>query len=123
MKQSARTVLLVVDDESTVCRVLRRMLSPLVDELLTAENVADAEAILEARSVTHLLCDHLLGPHQPKGMDAASRWRERYPSISTAVILTGARMDELEPSAGIDAVISKVVDAEQLAGALGLGGG
>lgn len=121
MTQSARTVLLVVDDESTVCRVLRRMLSPLVDELLAAENVSDAEAILEARSVTHLLCDHLLGPHQPKGMDVAADWRERYPSITAAVILTGASMDELERSAGIDAVIPKTVDARQLAEALGLG--
>ena len=118
MTSPSDRILLVLDDEATVCRSLRRILSRSFDEILTAETPADAERILESRPVTHLLCDQLLGPGQPLGNDLAARWRPRYPSIEHVVLLTGADIRTLQIADEVDLVLPKTTELAELTSAL-----
>lgn len=122
MAETGDTLLLVIDDESSVCRALRRLMRGRVDEIVTAETPADAEAILDTRAVTHVICDHLLGPGQPRGIDLARRWRERYPAIAGLVVLTGTNVANLEAPPEVDHVLPKTTDPTELARRLGLAG-
>ena len=56
------SILLIIDDESSVCRALSRILRRKANEIITAQTIVDAELVLDTRDVTHVLCDHLLGP-------------------------------------------------------------
>ena len=120
MAEKTRSVLLVVDDESSVCRALRRLLGDKVDEIVTASTPADAETILHSKQVTHVICDHLLGPGQPKGMDIAKEWKGAFPSIRSIIILTGTNVKDLHPPDTIDHVLPKTTDPVELAEILGL---
>jgi CheY-like chemotaxis protein len=118
LNERSPKILLVLDDEATVCRSLQRVLGKTFDEILTAETPADAETILGSRAVTHLLCDHLLGPGQPTGHDLATRWRAEHPSLEQVVLLTGADVSRLEVSDAIDRVLPKTTELPDLARAL-----
>lgn len=121
MSISSESTLLVVDDESAVCRALRRMLQGRVGRIVTAETPEDAEAVLASTAVTHLICDHYLGPGQPLGMTLAARWRTSYPSLERVVVLTGKDVEGIEPVSGIDHLLPKTIDPDRLAVALGIG--
>jgi CheY-like chemotaxis protein len=110
-----RTTLLVVDDESAVGRVLRRLLRERFDEIVAVETPADAEAVLASRPVTHVVCDHCLGAGQPEGLTVASAWRAAYPSIRRLIILTGADVKNLTALPGVDLVLPKTTDPADLA--------
>jgi hypothetical protein len=90
------------------------------DEIVTAQTPADAETILHSKPVTHVICDHLLGPGQPKGMDIAKEWKGAFPSIRSIVILTGTNVKNLHPPETIDHVLPKTTDPVELAALLGL---
>jgi CheY-like chemotaxis protein len=115
---SGKTTLLVVDDESAVCRAMRRMLRGKFDEIVTVETPADAEVVLATRQVTHIVCDQCLGPGQPEGLAIASGWRAAYPSIRKLVILTGANVKNLAALPGVDLVLPKTIDPVDLAAIL-----
>jgi len=115
-----RSVLLVVDDESTVCRALSRMLKKYADEIITATNPNEAESVLEMGEVTHLICDHWFGPGQPLGLDLVARWKKRYASISRAVVLTGTDVTQLRAQPGVYQIMAKTVEPRELAQALNL---
>jgi len=117
----SRTVLLVVDDESSVCRAIKRLLKNKVDEILTAQTPADAETILRSRAVTHVICDQLLGPSQPLGTDLSRGWKERYPSIRRIAILTGTNVGNIARPEGVDHVLAKTTDPVKLAELMGFG--
>ncbi|MBN2526799.1 MAG: hypothetical protein JXR76_10420 [Deltaproteobacteria bacterium] len=108
-------VLLIIDDEASVCRALSRILSRKATEIITARSIADAELILDTREVTHVLCDHLLGPGQPKGLDNAIYWKSEYPSIEKVIVLTGTDAAFNAPPEGVDKVLPKTTDPLQLA--------
>jgi CheY-like chemotaxis protein len=114
-----KTTLLVVDDESAVCRALRRLLKGRFDAIIAVETPADAEAVLAAQRVTHVLCDQCLGPGQPEGLAIASGWRATYPSIRKMIILTGANVKNLAALPGVDLVLPKTTDPVDLAALLG----
>ena len=118
MRGEEKTILLVVDDENAVCRALRRMLKNKFDEVLAVETPADAEAVLASRPVTHVVCDHCLGPGQPEGLAIAGAWRSAYPSIRRLVILTGVNLKNLSPAPGIDLLLPKTIDPADLASRL-----
>ena len=120
MAEKARSVLLVVDDESSVCRALRRLMVDRADEIVIAQTPADAETILHSKPVTHIICDHLLGPGQPKGMDIAKGWKDAFPTIRSLIILTGTDVRDLHCPETIDHVLSKTTDPVELAELLGL---
>lgn len=118
--QNQKRVVLIVDDESSVLRAVGRMLAKYADEILTASGHTEAEAILESRSVTHILCDHWFGRGLPLGLDLAAKWKTLYPKLEKVVVLTGVDIDALSPSPLIDAVLPKTTDPEKLASTLGL---
>ena len=107
-------MLLVVDDENTVCRALTRILKGKVGQIWTATNAVEAESILKSGSITHVICDHWFGPGQPLGMDLVKQWKNTYGSIKRAIVLTGTPIEKLKDNDGVDKVLSKVVDPEDL---------
>ena len=113
------TTLLIIDDESSVRRVLTRILSKRADTVLTTATIADALLILETNKITHVICDHLLGPGQQTGIDAVSDWKFKCPSIKSLLILTGAITSLNNTTAsipkGIDAIIAKTTDPMDIA--------
>ena len=113
--------LLIIDDEASVCRALSRILRQKAQDIITAQNTADAELIMDTRDVTHILCDHLLGPGQPRGLDTAVHWKNEYPSIEKIIILTGTDAAFDAPPPGIDHVLPKTTDPLKLAEYLELG--
>ena len=120
MAEKTRSVLLVVDDESSVCRALRRLMGDRADEIVTAQTPADAETILHSKPVTHVICDHFLGPGQPKGADIAKEWKGAHPSIRSVIILTGTNVKSLQCTETIDHGLPKTTDPVELAELLGL---
>ena len=114
------SILLVIDDEASVCRALGRILRKKASEIITAQNIVDAELVLDTKEVTHVLCDHLLGPGQPKGLETAIHWKAEYPSIEKIIILTGTDAAFARTPAGIDHVLPKTTDPLKLAEILGL---
>ena len=119
MADESRTILLVVDDESSVCRALKRLLRDKADEIISAETPADAETILRSKQVTHVICDHLLGPGQPLGIDVASGWKREYPSVQRIALLTGTNLSNLAKPDGIDHLLPKTTDPVKLAQLMG----
>lgn len=107
-------ILLVIDDESAVCRALRRLLGPRVDQFITAETAEDALTVLETRSVTHVLCDFALGPGQPNGIDMARQWKTQFSSLKKVIVITGTNAADGECPEGIDRVIGKATDPDTL---------
>ena len=111
--------LLVVDDESTVCRALSRMLGDQVARVLTASSPAEAETVLESQEVTHLICDHWFGPGEPVGLEVASKWKQQYGSLVKVVVLTGTDVTRLDAAQGVDCIMDKTASPEEIARALG----
>lgn len=118
MKEKPEAVLLIVDDERSVCRALSRLLDRKVQEILSATNAMEAEVILKSGRVTHVICDHWFGPGQPLGTDLVTEWKMRYPNIRKAVVLTGTDINKLDADA-VDAILPKVVDPADLIKVLG----
>jgi DNA-binding NtrC family response regulator len=114
------SVLLIVDDERSVCRALTRLLVGSIEQIQTATTPTEAEIILRSAKVTHVICDHWFGPGQPLGMDLVAKWKEQYPSICRAVVLTGTDINKLTLTDAVDKVLPKVVDPADLIEVLGL---
>ncbi|MCP4602812.1 MAG: response regulator [Proteobacteria bacterium] len=117
-KTKTLKVALIVDDEKIACSALSFFLKRHFDEVLMANDPADAEALLNKCRVTHLICDHWLGAKKPMGIDLVSKWRKQYPSINCAVILTGADVSSLCTDASVDKVLSKAAPPELLLSSL-----
>ncbi|HEY3452535.1 MAG TPA: response regulator [Myxococcales bacterium] len=101
-------VLLLVDDEPDITKVLRRMLKRSFDAVFTATSGEAAAEILSQNSVTHVVADHDLGDEGPKGATLVSRWRQAHPSIRFAAIFTGrVSTREIEGMPGINAAYAK----------------
>jgi DNA-binding NtrC family response regulator len=113
------SVLLIVDDERTVCRALTRLLDRSVSKIQTATNPREAEIILRSGNITHVICDHWFGPGQPLGLDLVGQWKETYQSIKCAVVLTGTDVEELSKPKYVDEILPKVIDPDELIAALG----
>ena len=121
MKEKPEAVLLIVDDERTVCRALSRLLDHKVKEILSATNPTEAEIVLRSGRITHLICDHWFGPGQPVGIDLVTRWKKAFPSIQRAVVLTGTDINKLDKGEAVDEILPKVVVPKKLTKALCLG--
>ncbi len=114
ISERAENILLIVDDESSVCRAISRMLQRSVSEITTAISPTEAETILETRQVTHIICDHWFGQGQPLGLSLVATWKKRYPSLKRIVVLTGTDVSQLETPEGVDGVMPKTVDPAKL---------
>lgn len=118
MKVKPEAVLLIVDDESSVCRALSRLLDSQVREILSATNPTEAEIILRSGRVTHLICDQWFGPGQPLGIDLVTKWKKSYPAMQKGIVLTGTDIRELDAGETVDKILPKVVDPDVLIQAL-----
>lgn len=119
-KQLLKSILLIVDDESSVCRALSRIFRSCVDEVLTAFSPIEAETVLATKKITHLICDQWFGIGQPLGLDLVVKWKREHPSISRIVILTGTDVTQLEMPPDVDRIMDKTVDPKLLMGVLEL---
>jgi CheY-like chemotaxis protein len=109
-----RKVALVVDDEPIFCRSMSRLLGRAFDEVHVAGSPDEAEEILAAYPVTHLICDYRLGSNLPPGSVFVQKWREAYPGIDRAVVLTGALDYYVKNLEGIDSVRAKGIDPDEV---------
>ena len=109
---------LAVDDHKRVVDVLTRRLGEFFVEFYGATNPADAEAILNAHPVTHLICDFDLGGWHPVGTDLVKKWRSLYPGIVRAIIHSGAQRSMIPTIPEVDAVLSKSASIADLKAAL-----
>lgn len=114
----AGKVLLVVDDEPAMRRVLERLLGGSFDEVLTAADPAEAEIALGLNPVTHLVTDCNLGPNLPRGIDLVPSWRERCPTIERAVVFSGSDLSATTAPAAVDAVLHLSAEFDDLLAAL-----
>jgi DNA-binding NtrC family response regulator len=120
VSETPKSVLLVVDDEQSVCRALKRMLQHRVANIITALTPAEAESVLQSGKVTHLICDHWFGPGEGLGLELVAKWRKKYHSVEQAVVLTGTDINSLTKPAGVDWVAPKTIDPDELVVLLGL---
>ncbi|MCP4599821.1 MAG: response regulator [Proteobacteria bacterium] len=106
---NAPRILLVVEDNGQVSKMLKNLLGQEFDVVLVADSPAVAELLLGDHTVTHLLCDRELGPGLPYGEALIREWRERYPSIRRALLVTGTAVAPCRLLDGIDCVLPKPV--------------
>jgi CheY-like chemotaxis protein len=102
-----KTMLLIVDDEELVCRVLSRDFKHKFDRVLFATRPEDAEEILATGEVTSVVCDYNLGDGAPRGTELLEKWRKAYPKIERAVIYTGTDPSRIGLTKWIDSTVSK----------------
>jgi CheY-like chemotaxis protein len=98
---------LAVDDHERVIELLSRRLGEFFDQFYGATNPADAEAILAAHPVTHLVCDFDLGGEHPVGTYLVQKWRSQYPGIKRAIIHSGAQRSIIPTIPEVDDILSK----------------
>lgn len=109
--QETSRVLLIVEDRRDVGTAFARYFRRHFDAVVLAGTPAEAEALLEGTPApTHVLCDHWLGEGYPLGTELVERWRQRYPRLRRAVIVSGSEIEEIRPPAGVDAVFGKPAD-------------
>ncbi len=120
VEEENKSILLIVDDESSVLRAVSRMLAKYADEILTADSHIEAEAVLESHEITHILCDHWFGRGLPLGIDLAAKWKRLYPRLKKVVVLTGVDIEGLSPCPLVDAVLPKTTETQKLISTLGL---
>jgi DNA-binding NarL/FixJ family response regulator len=112
----SRCILLIVDDRKLVLRSLKRALErkEQFDEVYVADSPESGELLLREKAVTHLLCDYNLGAFN--GAHLVNVWRERYPGIERAVIISGEILDNGPAVSimGVDAVAPKTVSPDIL---------
>jgi DNA-binding NtrC family response regulator len=113
-------VLLVVDDEPEICKLLKRSLRGEFDEIHTATDQTDAESILQERPVTHVVCDFYLATGDTLGDRLLSVWRDSWPSIEYAALFTGSTIERHEGSGKIDDIFAKPRDFNNLVASLRL---
>ena len=100
-------ICLVVDDSKETVETITRILGRLLDQCYGATNPAEAEAILQAHPVSHLVCDFNLGGEHPVGTVLVQRWRSQYPGIVRAIIFTGSQPSMIPTIPEVDAVLAK----------------
>ena len=103
----ARKTLLIVDDEETIHRALKRTLRREPYDLLHAYDAAEASAILGSHDeIAGIICDHYMpGTH---GLDLLIEIRKRYPDLVT-ILLTAQADLQLVMSALNDGHIHRVL--------------
>ncbi len=113
-------ILLVLDDEPHIRRMLARFLAPHVTEVLTAATPEEAADILAVRPVTHLIVDYHLGEGTPPGDFLLGEWRGKYPAIQKTMLFTGTDISRHLRNPAVDVVATKAADPYVLLALLGL---
>ena len=100
-------VLLIVDDEIEICRLLERSLARDFDQVHTAGSAADANAILEQHAVTHVVCDLYLGRGEPLGDELIRTWKQSWRTIQYAALFTGSTYEKDHTYERVDHIFMK----------------
>jgi CheY-like chemotaxis protein len=102
--------ILVLDDEMSVCGLVRESLSRIGAEVTCTNEAEEALAMLEYRCFEVLVCDLKLGsPFRIEGLDLVSEARYRVPNLAI-VVHTGSPDDDLIESCrrlGADEIVLK----------------
>jgi CheY-like chemotaxis protein len=99
--------LLIVDDRIEVRSALARFFGLWFERVYAAASPSEASAILQEHAPSVLLCDYWLGEGFPPGTELIAAWRERFPCVQRAVLMTGTKASALDAVPGIDAVFQK----------------
>jgi DNA-binding NtrC family response regulator len=99
--------LLIIDDAPDICRMLERNLRNVFPVIYTASNAAEAEPLLEAEPITHVICDLFLGPEEPLGHELMRGWRKRKSNIQYVALFTGSTLEDRNSYDGIDDLFIK----------------
>ena len=100
-------VLLVVDDEFEICKLIKRSLRNEFDEIHLAAGQEDAESVLRSNQVTHIVCDFYLATGDTLGDRLLAEWRDVWPSIEYAALFTGSTIERHAGHDKIDNVFLK----------------
>jgi DNA-binding NtrC family response regulator len=111
-------VLLIVDDEEDIYKLLKRSLGSEFDQVHVAGCAADAESILGSHTVTHLICDLYLGGSDPLGDVLIRRWKQRWPTIQYAALFTGSTYEKDHSYEKVDHIFMKPRGYDDLIGLL-----
>ena len=111
-------VLLIVDDEPAIASLLRRSLGDDFDRIHVAARASDAESILAAHAVTHVVCDLYLGDDGPLGDELIRRWKHRWPTIRYAALFTGSTFEKNHSYEKVDNIFMKPRGYDDLIGLL-----
>lgn len=106
MRKTNESILLVLDDEPSIARLIIRSLRAEFSQILYAETPHEAEVLLKNNSVTHLVCDSNLGVNHPTGAELISDWYNKFLTIQKAVLFTGMDVDSVPKAPGVK-VLSK----------------
>jgi DNA-binding NarL/FixJ family response regulator len=106
----SKEILLVIDDEPQVRRMLKRFFSHHFDAVITAGTPEEAEAILEQEDVTHIISDYDLCPQYSRGTELIMGWRRQYPSIRRVLLLSGSCLSDADIPLEVDHYSSKGED-------------
>ena len=107
------SVLLILDDEPMIVRLITRWFKHDFSEIHYATTPVEAEALLASKRITHFVCDANLGPDQPQGIELINRWYPMYPDLEKAVLFTGMALDSVPTREGVQ-IISKGDDPNVL---------
>lgn len=116
--KSEKRIILIVDDDPSIRKILTKKLRSRFDEILTASTAKEAARLLFENRITHLLCDCNLGPDSPASYKLIPAWRKAHPSISRAVIFSGSCLSDKRIPDEVDSVVAKGEEFEKLLSAL-----
>ena len=100
---------LVIDPDEFFRKGVEKLIKRrnVFNEVFSANTIEEAERILETHDITHLVCDYNVGPTVPNGTYLIQQLRNKYPSISRALIFTTHNLDATNRPHGVDRIISK----------------
>ena len=109
-RHKSKEILLIVDDDPQIRRMLMRLFQRHFDLAFTAATPTDAERILQENRVTHILSDYDLGTENPRGTELIIGWRKRYPLIQRVLLLSGSQVSQSQIPNEVDQFFEKGSD-------------
>lgn len=99
-------ILLVVDNEPQITRLVRRVCTKDFAIVYTACSAKRATQILNSIPVTHLVCDFNLNEDQ-NGVALICGWRSQFSSLQRTILYTGSDFSQISTPDQIDVVLQK----------------
>jgi len=104
----------VVDDDPVMLQNLEIIFGSIFDEVFTACNPLEAEAVLRVHPISHLICDYELGEGVLPGTLLIAGWRRSYPKLRKTVLFTATLRTSIEVPPEVDTLMSKRAPVETL---------
>ncbi len=111
-------ILLIVDDDPQIRKMLMQLFQHHFDAAFAAATSMDAERVLQEQKVTHLLSDYDLDDGSPRGTELIFGWRQRYPSIRRALLLSSSKLPLSQLPNAVDQFFEKGSDPVKILEAL-----